>query len=200
MAQMQVDLEQNTESAEDLPVESYIDYDQQAVYSDRENDDAMLHYDPDNLATHQYFDHLSQSSSSSLSSFLGISPPTCPSSPLISDHDKAKGKESAKKKRRNPTKVLESPHHTTITPDSETPIQTPPAPTTKAKEPRSQQAGVGTTTTATKSTKSKRIQITDDELFSHLKDSIFQDTQLYLRILRYEVRLSILFLFCKTVS
>ena len=199
MAQMQVALEQNAESAEDLPVESYIDYDQQAVYSDRENDDAMLHYDPDNLATHQYFDHLSRSSSSSLSSFLGISPPTCPSSPLISDHDKGKGKESVKKKRRNPTKVLESPHHTS-TPDSETPIQAPPAPTAKGKEPRSQQAGVGTTTTATKSTKSKRTQITDEELFAHLKDSILQDTQLYLRILRYEVRLSILFLFWKSVS
>lgn len=188
---------QSAEIAKDVHLGTDVDYDQHVAYSDRENDDAMLHYDPDNFGTHQHLNHLSQSSSSSLSSFLGIPSPPRPLSPLIPDEHNNKSKGTVKKNCGNPPIVL-SPRRPS-TPDSDPPIQARPSPTKKGKEPRSKQTSTETIAAATKSTKLKRARITDEELFAHLKNSILQDTQLYLRVLCYEVRLSILFLFWKII-
>ncbi|KAI0755465.1 hypothetical protein BC629DRAFT_1553962 [Irpex lacteus] len=66
---------------------------------------------------------------------------------------------------------------------------------TTTRKPRSKKSAAGDvhvddpteTTSKTKSKgKSKSIQLTDDELFAKLRESILQDRELYLRILRYE--------------
>lgn len=183
-----------------------------------EEEGAILHYEPDSpyarggIHGHPY--SFSESSDSSLSS-LGILRPKArrSSSPLIRDDiavkikGKGKGKAkkvvTAKKKRRGSSLASmsgsEADAPSTLPPPSPAiPSLTKKVKGATTKKPRSKKSATGNvdvddpveTTSKTKSNgKSKAIQLTDDELFAKLRESILRDAELYLRVLRYEVRL-----------